>query len=170
MTIQVLAEKSQVSSNMISRIERGLTIPSVEILMRLAGVLTKALTSSLRMSQVLMRLCTNVLESGTRQCTTMNTTCIRSLSLQVCGIPSSCHFTALFQKVARAANRTCIIPVTNLFICSKVGSESKLLTKFILWNQETVCALNRTCHTAGKISVTVMRKLSGHCLHSQSYN
>lgn len=37
MTIQELAEKSRVSSNMISRIERGLTIPSVEILMKLAG-------------------------------------------------------------------------------------------------------------------------------------
>ena len=37
LTIQELAEKSQVSSNMISRIERGLTIPSVEILMKLAG-------------------------------------------------------------------------------------------------------------------------------------
>lgn len=36
MTIQELAEKSRVSSNMISRIERGLTIPSVEILMKLA--------------------------------------------------------------------------------------------------------------------------------------
>lgn len=37
MTIQELAERSKVSSNMISRIERGLTIPSVEILMKLAG-------------------------------------------------------------------------------------------------------------------------------------
>lgn len=36
-TIQELAEKSSVSSNMISRIERGLTIPSVEILMKLAN-------------------------------------------------------------------------------------------------------------------------------------
>jgi transcriptional regulator with XRE-family HTH domain len=36
MTIQDLAERSRVSSNMISRIERGLTIPSVEILMKLA--------------------------------------------------------------------------------------------------------------------------------------
>ncbi|PLX89564.1 MAG: XRE family transcriptional regulator [Desulfuromonas sp.] len=43
MTIQVLAEKSQVSSNMISRIERGLTIPSVEILMRLAVVFDKSI-------------------------------------------------------------------------------------------------------------------------------
>ncbi|MCK9173254.1 MAG: cupin domain-containing protein [Desulfuromonas thiophila] len=37
MTIETLAHKSQVSSNMISRIERGLTTPSVEILMKLAG-------------------------------------------------------------------------------------------------------------------------------------
>lgn len=37
MTIQELASASKVSSNMISRIERGLTIPSVEILMKLAG-------------------------------------------------------------------------------------------------------------------------------------
>jgi len=37
MTIEGLANKSQVSSNMISRIERGLTTPSVEILMKLAG-------------------------------------------------------------------------------------------------------------------------------------
>ena len=37
MTIQDLAERSRVSSNMISRIERGLTIPSVEILMKLAN-------------------------------------------------------------------------------------------------------------------------------------
>ncbi len=43
MTIQVLAEKSRVSSNMISRIERGLTIPSVEILMRLAAVFDKSI-------------------------------------------------------------------------------------------------------------------------------
>ncbi|MDT8420709.1 MAG: XRE family transcriptional regulator [Desulfuromonadales bacterium] len=43
MTIQVLAEKSKVSSNMISRIERGLTIPSVEILMRLALVFDKSI-------------------------------------------------------------------------------------------------------------------------------
>ena len=43
MTIQVLAERSQVSSNMISRIERGLTIPSVEILMRLATVFDKSI-------------------------------------------------------------------------------------------------------------------------------
>jgi len=37
MTIQELGERAKVSSNMISRIERGLTIPSVEILMKLAG-------------------------------------------------------------------------------------------------------------------------------------
>jgi len=37
MTIQGLAENSGVSSNMISRIERGLTTPSVEILMKLAN-------------------------------------------------------------------------------------------------------------------------------------
>ncbi|MEA3464597.1 MAG: helix-turn-helix domain-containing protein [Thermodesulfobacteriota bacterium] len=37
MTIEGLANKSQVSSNMISRIERGLTTPSVEILMKLAS-------------------------------------------------------------------------------------------------------------------------------------
>ena len=42
-TIQELAEKSKVSSNMISRIERGLTIPSVEILMKLAGVFDKSI-------------------------------------------------------------------------------------------------------------------------------
>jgi transcriptional regulator with XRE-family HTH domain len=38
MTIEALALKSMVSSNMISRIERGLTTPSVEILMKLAEV------------------------------------------------------------------------------------------------------------------------------------
>ncbi|MBW2451975.1 MAG: helix-turn-helix domain-containing protein [Deltaproteobacteria bacterium] len=37
MTIQELAETSGVSSNMISRIERGLTTPSVEILVKLAN-------------------------------------------------------------------------------------------------------------------------------------
>ena len=36
MTIQELAESSCVSSNMISRIERGLTTPSVEIMVKLA--------------------------------------------------------------------------------------------------------------------------------------
>lgn len=43
MTIQELAESSHVSSNMISRIERGLTIPSVEILMKLANVFGKSI-------------------------------------------------------------------------------------------------------------------------------
>lgn len=43
MTIQVLAEQSKVSSNMISRVERGLTIPSVEILMKLAAVFDKSI-------------------------------------------------------------------------------------------------------------------------------
>lgn len=37
MTIQELAENSSVSSNMISRIERGLTAPSVEIIVKLAN-------------------------------------------------------------------------------------------------------------------------------------
>jgi len=37
MTIQELAENSAVSSNMISRIERGLTTPSVEIIVKLAN-------------------------------------------------------------------------------------------------------------------------------------
>jgi transcriptional regulator with XRE-family HTH domain len=37
MTIQQLAVSSNVSSNMISRIERGLTTPSVEIIVRLAN-------------------------------------------------------------------------------------------------------------------------------------
>ncbi len=43
MTIQELAEESRVSSNMISRIERGLTIPSVDILMKLAGAFGKSI-------------------------------------------------------------------------------------------------------------------------------
>lgn len=43
-TIQKLAEMSLVSSNMISRIERGLTIPSVEILMKLADSLGLSLS------------------------------------------------------------------------------------------------------------------------------
>lgn len=43
MTIQELAQESKVSSNMISRIERGLTIPSVEILMKLARVFQKSI-------------------------------------------------------------------------------------------------------------------------------
>jgi transcriptional regulator with XRE-family HTH domain len=37
MTIQELASASRVSANMISRIERGLTTPSVDILMKLAN-------------------------------------------------------------------------------------------------------------------------------------
>ena len=37
LTIQHLASSAKVSANMISRIERGLTTPSVEILMRLAN-------------------------------------------------------------------------------------------------------------------------------------
>ncbi len=37
LTIQELAESSKVSSNMISRIERGLTTPSVEIIVKLAN-------------------------------------------------------------------------------------------------------------------------------------
>jgi transcriptional regulator with XRE-family HTH domain len=43
-TIQELAEFSKVSANMISRIERGLTIPSVEILMKLADALGLSLS------------------------------------------------------------------------------------------------------------------------------
>jgi transcriptional regulator with XRE-family HTH domain len=43
MTIQDLAQKSSVSSNMVSRIERGLTIPSVEILMKIAIVFDKSI-------------------------------------------------------------------------------------------------------------------------------
>ena len=43
-TIQELAAMSHVSSNMISRIERGLTIPSVEILMKLADALGLSLS------------------------------------------------------------------------------------------------------------------------------
>lgn len=43
-TIQDLAKKSRVSSNMISRIERGLTTPSVEILMKLASALGVSLS------------------------------------------------------------------------------------------------------------------------------
>jgi len=42
-TIQELAVLSRVSSNMISRIERGLTIPSVQILMKLAEVFEKSI-------------------------------------------------------------------------------------------------------------------------------
>lgn len=43
LTIQELAEQSRVSSNMISRVERGLTIPSVEILMKLAAAFDKSI-------------------------------------------------------------------------------------------------------------------------------
>ncbi len=43
LTIQDLAHDSEVSSNMISRIERGLTTPSVEILMKLAAVFQKSI-------------------------------------------------------------------------------------------------------------------------------
>ncbi len=43
MTIQELAKRSGVSSNMISRIERGLTIPSVGILLKIAAVFDKSL-------------------------------------------------------------------------------------------------------------------------------
>jgi transcriptional regulator with XRE-family HTH domain len=43
LTIQQLAVLSRVSSNMISRIERGLTIPSVQILMKLAEVFEKSI-------------------------------------------------------------------------------------------------------------------------------
>lgn len=43
LTIQELALRSRVSSNMISRVERGLTIPSVQILMKLAEVFDKSI-------------------------------------------------------------------------------------------------------------------------------
>jgi len=43
LTIQDLAARSGVSSNMISRVERGLTIPSVQILMKLAEVFDKSI-------------------------------------------------------------------------------------------------------------------------------
>lgn len=42
-TLQELSDKSGVSPNMISRIERGLTIPSVEILLKLARSLSKSI-------------------------------------------------------------------------------------------------------------------------------
>ncbi len=42
LTIQDLAVSSKVSPNMISRVERGLTIPSVQILMKLAEVFDKS--------------------------------------------------------------------------------------------------------------------------------
>jgi len=44
MTIQELAADSGVSSNMISRIERGLTVPSVEILVKLANAFGKTIS------------------------------------------------------------------------------------------------------------------------------
>jgi transcriptional regulator with XRE-family HTH domain len=44
MTIQELTDLSGVSANMISRIERGLTIPSVKILMKLASALGKSIS------------------------------------------------------------------------------------------------------------------------------
>lgn len=43
-TIQELSQKSTVSSNMISRIERGLTVPSVEILVRLSEVFDRSIS------------------------------------------------------------------------------------------------------------------------------
>ncbi len=43
LTIQELAERSGVSSNMISRVERGLTIPSVDILLKIARVFNKSI-------------------------------------------------------------------------------------------------------------------------------
>lgn len=42
-TLQELSDRSGVSPNMISRIERGLTIPSVEILVKLAQALEKSI-------------------------------------------------------------------------------------------------------------------------------
>jgi transcriptional regulator with XRE-family HTH domain len=44
LTIQELSTRSRVSCNMISRIERGLTIPSVEILVKLGTVFNKSLS------------------------------------------------------------------------------------------------------------------------------
>lgn len=43
LTIQELSARSRVSCNMISRIERGLTIPSVEILIKLGTVFNKSI-------------------------------------------------------------------------------------------------------------------------------
>ncbi len=43
LTIQELSTRSRVSCNMISRIERGLTIPSVEILIKLGTVFNKSI-------------------------------------------------------------------------------------------------------------------------------
>jgi len=44
LTIQELAASSRVSANMISRIERGLTTPSVDILMKLATAFGKSIS------------------------------------------------------------------------------------------------------------------------------
>lgn len=43
LTIQSVCERANVSANMISRIERGLTTPSVEILLRLSSVFDKSI-------------------------------------------------------------------------------------------------------------------------------
>lgn len=43
LTIQSVSERAKVSANMISRIERGLTTPSVEILLRLGSVFDKSI-------------------------------------------------------------------------------------------------------------------------------
>ena len=43
LTIQTVSERAKVSANMISRIERGLTTPSVEILLRLGSVFDKSI-------------------------------------------------------------------------------------------------------------------------------
>jgi len=43
LTIQQLSSQSGVSSNMISRVERGLTIPSVAILLKLSSVFNKSI-------------------------------------------------------------------------------------------------------------------------------
>lgn len=43
LTIQTVSERAHVSANMISRIERGLTTPSVEILLRLGAVFDKSI-------------------------------------------------------------------------------------------------------------------------------
>lgn len=43
LTIQNVSERANVSANMISRIERGLTTPSVEILLRLGSVFDKSI-------------------------------------------------------------------------------------------------------------------------------
>ncbi len=43
LTIQAVSDRAKVSANMISRIERGLTTPSVEILLRLGSVFDKSI-------------------------------------------------------------------------------------------------------------------------------